>query len=148
MAFTQIYTIGFTGKRAEAFFNILKTKGVKQLLDIRLNNTSQLSAFAKKHDLAFFLKHLLNAEYVHEPLLAPTEDILKSYQKGQISWDEYEAAFLALMRQRQVEQKLSQELFETPSVLLCSEPTADKCHRRLVAEYLAKQWGNLEIIHL
>jgi uncharacterized protein (DUF488 family) len=148
MAFPQIYTIGFTGKSAEVFFNILKARDIKQLLDIRLNNTSQLSAFAKKNDLDFFLRRLLNAKYLHEPLLAPTEDILKAYQKGQMSWDDYETRFLLLLHQRQVESKFSRKNFEIPTVLLCSEPTADKCHRRLVAEYLAQQWGGVDIIHL
>ncbi|MGL4612201.1 MAG: DUF488 family protein, N3 subclade [Trueperaceae bacterium] len=117
-------------------------------MDVRLNNTSQLSAFAKKQDLAFFLRNILDADYVHEPRLAPTDDILKAYQKKEIDWTTYEVQFSALMYKRQVEKIVSKSLFVVPSVLLCSEPTPEKCHRRLVAEYLAQKWGKIEINHL
>ncbi len=148
MAFTQIYTVGFTHKSAEVFFGILRDNKIKQLVDVRLNNTSQLSAFAKKNDLAYFLKHLLGIDYCHEPLLAPTEDILKPYQKRQIDWAQYEEKFITLMTTREIDKKISRNLFEKPTVLLCSEATAESCHRRLVAEYLAKKWETIRIVHL
>lgn len=115
---------------------------------MRLHNTSQLAGFSKKADLAYFLKEILGAQYLHEPMLAPTEALLRGYQKGRISWAEYEGAFLELMRQRRVEQHVPKGLFAKPAVLLCSEHSADRCHRRLVAEYLADKWGSVEIIHL
>lgn len=115
---------------------------------MRLNNTSQLAGFSKRADLAYFLKQILGADYRHEPLLAPKGNLLKAYRKGQIGWPEYEAGFLSLMRERQVEQRLDRGLFAQPTVLLCSEPTAERCHRRLAAEYLAQRWGDVEVIHL
>ena len=144
----EIYTIGFAKKSAEAFFGALRKAGIKRLVDIRLNNTSQLAGFTKRDDLKFFLKELCNSEYIHEPLLAPTPEILNSYKKKKISWQEYEQRFLELMSERKIEQKIDRSLFNGPTVLLCSEPKADRCHRRLVLEYLQNNWGNLKIIHL
>ena len=144
----EIYTIGFAKKSAEAFFGALRKAGIKRLVDIRLNNTSQLAGFTKRDDLKFFLKELCNAEYIHEPLLAPTPEILNSYKKKKISWQEYEQRFLELMAERKIEEKIDRSLFNGPTVLLCSEPKADRCHRRLVLEYLQNNWGNLKIIHL
>ena len=144
----EVYTTGFTKKTAAQFFGTLKQAGIKRLVDIRLNNSSQLAAFAKKDDLPFFLQEICGIEYLHEPLLAPTQDILDAYKKQKGSWAEYERRFVALLRERKIEEKISPKLFEIPTVLLFSELTADHCHRRLVAEYLAEKWGNLEIIHL
>ncbi len=144
----EIYTIGFAKKSAEAFFGALRKAGIKRLIDIRLSNTSQLAGFTKKDDLKFFLKELCDAEYIHEPLLAPTLEILNSYKKKKISWQEYEQRFLELMAERKIEEKIDRSLFNGPTVLLCSEPKADRCHRRLVLEYLQNNWGNLRIIHL
>ncbi len=144
----EIYTIGFAKKSAEAFFGALRKAGIKRLVDIRLNNTSQLAGFTKRDDLKFFLKELCNSEYIHEPLLAPTLEILNSYKKKKISWQEYEQRFLELMAERKIEEKIDRSLFNGPTVLLCSEPKADRCHRRLVLEYLQNNWGNLRIIHL
>ncbi|MDO9350316.1 MAG: DUF488 domain-containing protein [Deltaproteobacteria bacterium] len=144
----EIYTIGFAKKSAEAFFGALRKAGIKRLVDIRLNNTSQLAGFTKRDDLKFFLKELCNSEYIHEPLLAPTLEILNSYKKKKISWQEYEQRFLELMAERKIEEKIDRSLFNGPTVLLCSEPKADRCHRRLVLEYLQNNWGNLKIIHL
>lgn len=144
----EIYTIGFAKKSAEAFFGALRKAGIKRLVDIRLNNTSQLAGFTKRDDLKFFLKELCNSEYIHEPLLAPTPEILNSYKKKKISWQEYEQRFLDLMAERKIEEKIDRSLFNGPTVLLCSEPKADRCHRRLVLEYFQNNWGNLKIMHL
>lgn len=144
----EVYTIGFTKKTAAEFFGLLRHTGIKRLLDVRLNNSSQLAGFAKRADLAFFLEELCGAEYVHEPLLAPTQDLLDAYKKQKGSWAEYERRFLTLMAERQIEDQIERSLFNQPTVLLCSEETADHCHRRLVLEYLQKKWGNLQIIHL
>jgi uncharacterized protein (DUF488 family) len=132
----EIYTIGFTQTTAERFFERLVTAGVKRLLDVRLNNTSQLAGFAKANDLPFFLRELIGAGYEHEPLLAPTKELLDEYKKRKGDWAAYEAAFLELMVAREVEQKLAIDDFETPTALLCSEATAEHCHRRLVCEHL------------
>jgi uncharacterized protein (DUF488 family) len=144
----EVYTTGFTKKTAAQFFGSLKQAGIKQLIDIRLNNSSQLAGFTKKEDLRFFLKEICGIEYRHEPLLAPTQDMLGAYKKQKGSWSDYEQRFLSLMRERKIEEKIDPKLFETPTVLLCSEATAEHCHRRLVSEYLREKWGNLEIIHL
>lgn len=145
----EVYTIGFTKKTATEFFGALKRAGVKRLLDVRLNNSSQLAGFAKKDDLRFFLAEICGAEYIHEPLLAPTQDLLDDYKKKKGRWEDYESRFLHLMAERRVEDKIDPKLFEVPTALLCSEATAEHCHRRLVLEYLRNKWGNnLAIVHL
>lgn len=144
----EIYSIGFTKKTAEQFFGRLKKAGIKRLLDVRLNNKSQLAAFTKRNDLPFFLRELCGADYIHEPLLAPTKEILDNYKKGKGSWQEYEKRFLALLAERKIEEQIDQELFKVPTVLLCSESTAECCHRRLVLEYLQEKWGDIKIVHL
>jgi uncharacterized protein (DUF488 family) len=144
----EIYSIGFTQKTAEQFFGLLKRAGVRRLLDVRLNNVSQLAGFTKREDLQFFLKAICGAEYQHEPMLAPTQEILDDYKKRKGSWLKYEARFVALMAERKIEEKIDRSLFSIPTVLLCSEPTAEHCHRRLVLEYLEEKWGNLKIMHL
>ena len=144
----EIYSIGFTQRSAEDFFTTLKSAGIRRLLDVRLNNTSQLAAFAKKDDLAYFLKAICNAEYRHEPLLAPTQEILDTYKKRKGDWAAYEREFLGILRERGIEKKLDRAQFAQPTVLLCSELTAEHCHRRLVLEYLANKWGDVTIHHL
>jgi len=144
----EIYTIGFTKKTAAEFFESLKHHRVERLIDVRVNNTSQLAAFAKRDDLTYFLRELVGAEYVHEPLLAPTKELLKAYRDGDVDWDSYEKAFLDLMAERRIEDGVSREVFHKRTVLLCSEPTPDRCHRRLVIEYLDHAWGGVEAVDL
>ncbi|CAM3031157.1 DUF488 family protein [Vibrio rarus] len=132
----NIYTIGFTKKGAERFFTLLKRNGVKTLIDVRLNNASQLAGFAKKNDLAYFLKELCNIDYIHMPKLSPSEEILKGYKAKTLSWAEYEIRFNALLQQRKAETLLSDDTL-SDACFLCSEHEADQCHRRLVAEYIA-----------
>src|SRR5262249_17944325 len=144
----EIYSIGFTQKTAEKFFGILKQYSIKQLLDIRLNNVSQLAGFAKKNDLQYFLREICGAQYLHEPLLAPTQEILDEYKKEKGSWSVYETKFLRLMEERGIESRLDRGIFSVPTVMLCSEPTAEHCHRRLVLEYLQQRWEGVTIRHL
>jgi uncharacterized protein (DUF488 family) len=144
----EIYTIGFTQTTAERFFERLANAGVARLLDVRLNNTSQLAGFAKAKDLPYFLQELVGATYEHEPLLAPTQELLDEYKKRNGDWSTYEARFLELMESREIESALAISDFATPTVLLCSEATADHCHRRLVCEYLASRWPDVRPVHL
>ena len=144
----EIYTIGFTQTTAERFFGKLRQAGIRRLVDVRLNNASQLAGFAKRGDLEYFLAEICGAQYVHIPQLAPTQEILDAYKKQKGSWEQYEDQFLQLMAQRKIEEISRSELFDVPAVLLCSELTADYCHRRLVLEYLDRQWGNVQAIHL
>jgi uncharacterized protein (DUF488 family) len=144
----EIYSIGFTKKSAGEFFGTLKAHGIERLLDVRLNNTSQLAAFAKQADLAYFLNEICAAAYEHEPLLAPTQDILDAYKKNKGDWDTYTEAYLSLIRTRKVESVLSMESFQKKTVLLCSEATAEHCHRRLALEYLQQHWEGVIIRHL
>lgn len=144
----EIYSIGFTKKTAEQFFSLLKGAGIRRLLDVRLNNVSQLAGFSKREDLRYFLKQICGAEYVHEPMLAPTQEMLDDYKKKKGAWEEYERGFLALMSERRIEENLDKSMFASPTVLLCSEPTPEHCHRRLVLEYLQKYWPDLTIRHL
>jgi len=144
----EVYTIGFARRSAEEFFGALRRAGVRRLVDVRLSNTSQLAGFTKKGDLAFFLRELCGAEYVHEPSLALTRELRDAYAKGDIGWEEYERRYLALLESRRVVEKLERSLLEGPAVLLCSESSPERCHRRLAAEYLAREWGGLEVTHL
>ena len=144
----DVFTIGFTKKSAEQFFGILKKNGIKRLVDVRLNNVSQLAGFTKREDLQFFLEEICGADYVHEPLLAPTQEMLDTYKKAKGDWKEYEKEFLRLITARKIEDRIDQSLFSVPAVLLCSEPTAEHCHRRLVVEYLQGKWTDVRIKHL
>jgi uncharacterized protein (DUF488 family) len=144
----HVFTIGFTKKSAEQFFGILQANQIQRLVDVRLNNVSQLAGFSKRDDLRYFLRAICNAEYVHEPLLAPTHAMLDSYKKEQGSWQDYAPKFLALMAERKIETAIDPSLFSVRTVLLCSEPTAEHCHRRLVVEYLQAKWGDLTVEHL
>ena len=144
----EIFTIGFTKTTAADFFDRLKRAGIKRLIDVRLNNVSQLAGFAKRDDLAYFLREICGSEYLHEPLLAPTQELLDAYKKQKGSWAEYEREFLTLMADRKIEESIPRNRFAVPTVLLCSEDTAEHCHRRLVAEYLREKWGDCRIVHL
>ncbi len=144
----EVYTIGFARRSAEGFFQTLRRAGIRLLVDVRLNNTSQLAGFTKKNDLAFFLRELCGADYRHEPSLAPTGELLDEYTKKRIGWEEYERRFFALLEERHVEDRLERGMFAGPTVLLCSEAGPERCHRRLVLEYLDGKWGGLEIVHL
>lgn len=144
----KIYTIGFTRKSAEEFFGILKKNDIDLLIDIRLNNVSQLAGFTKSDDLKFFLKTLNGCDYVHEVTLAPTKDILDSYKKKIISWGQYEKQYKILMEKRGTYKRISDKYKDYQSIcLLCSEPEPSHCHRRLLAEMIAAEF-DISITHL
>ncbi|MEZ4525062.1 MAG: DUF488 domain-containing protein [Desulfobacterales bacterium] len=143
----KLFTIGFTQRSAENFFSALSSARVKRVADVRLNNVSQLAGFAKREDLRWFLKTICGADYLHLPELAPSQEILEAYKKNKGLWAVYEKDFLQLMAERKAEQTLSGILSDR-DCLLCSEKEPEKCHRRLVAEYLKEKWGNVEIVHL
>jgi len=143
----RLFTIGFTQKSAQQFFALLRQPGLRRVIDVRLNNTSQLAGFAKQDDLRFFLRELLDLEYVHLPLLAPTQTMLDAYRKLGGSWERYAADFAALLQERRIEEALQRELLDG-ACLLCSEAKPQQCHRLLVAEYLNEKWGGIEIRHL
>lgn len=148
MSKSQVRTIGFTQSTAEGFFERLFKSGVKKVVDVRLHNTSQLAGFAKSEDLAYFLRKMGGVQYVHQPLLAPTDAMLKAFKKEKGDWSVYEGRFLDLMAERKIEARLKPEMFDG-TCLLCSEATPHHCHRRLVCEYLNEKWdGVLEVTHL
>ena len=144
-----LYTIGFTKKTAEKFFTLLKNAGVKRIVDIRLNNASQLAGFAKGADLKYFAKAILGAEYVHITDLAPTKELLKSYQDKETSWNGYVRIFSGILENRHIKEKYKVEEFDK-SCFLCTEDTPEQCHRRLVAEYFKDKNPDKEIkiVHL
>ncbi|WP_409076063.1 DUF488 family protein (plasmid) [Pantoea sp. C3] len=144
----KVFSIGFTEKPAEKFFNLIKSQpDLRTLVDVRLNNVSQLAGFAKKNDLKYFLKELCNVDYVHMPDLAPTKEMLDPYKKGNVSWEVYEGNFLNLMAKRNIER--IDKLVIEDSCLLCSEHKPHHCHRRLVIEYLNSHWDtDFEVKHL
>lgn len=143
----KLYTIGFTKKNAQKFFETLRSSDTKRVVDVRLNNVSQLAGFAKRDDLAYFLDQVCKIGYVHLPDLAPTQDMLDEYKKKGGDWDTYEKRFLDLMEMRRIEERVSKEVIDG-GCLLCSEDKPHQCHRRLVAEYLNQHWGNVDIAHL
>ncbi|KQR74769.1 hypothetical protein ASG35_18815 [Burkholderia sp. Leaf177] len=144
----QVTTIGFTQKSAERFFTLLKEADVKTVLDVRLNNTSQLAGFSKKPDLEFFLSSMFDINYIDLRELTPERDHLKRYQSGDMSWDDYASAYIEVLAKRRVESNLDITVFNG-ACLLCSEHTPDRCHRRLALEYLNSRWSNrLTIRHL
>ena len=136
----NLYTIGFTKKTAEEFFSSIKSYRILKVIDIRLKNVSQLSGFAKKEDLKYFLTTLCDCEYQHLPMLAPTKDLLEGYKKKKITWEEYENEFNKIITERKIENFVSPEELDF-SCFLCSEFEPDQCHRRLVADYLSKKFN-------
>jgi uncharacterized protein (DUF488 family) len=143
----RVFTIGFTKKSAEEFFEKLRAEGVRRVLDVRLNNTSQLAGFSKHDDLKYFLKQIAGIDYLEAPLLAPTQPLLDAYKKNHGRWEDYERDFLQLMKERRIEEKIDPSLL-AGGCLLCSEDTPHHCHRRLVVDYLQKCWGNLDVKHI
>lgn len=143
----KIWTIGFTKKSAEEFFGLLLRSGAKRLVDVRLNNSSQLAGFSKRDDLEYFLKAICGMDYAHVPELAPTQEMLDAYKTKQVDWAEYERRFAGLLAYRKVEEIVPRETLDD-AILLCSEPKAEKCHRRLVAEYFQSKWPDVVITHL
>ena len=143
----KVYTIGFTKTTAESFFSRLQKAGVKKVLDVRLNNVSQLAGFAKRTDLRYFLRAISGIDYVHRPDLAPTQEMLDAYKKQGGEWAQYEERFLGLMASRRIEETVARDTVDG-ACLLCSEDKPVHCHRRLVADYLRDKWGDLEIVHL
>ncbi|MSQ15140.1 MAG: DUF488 domain-containing protein [Dehalococcoidia bacterium] len=143
----RVYTIGFTKKSAADFFSAIRKSGVKRVVDVRLNNVSQLAGFSKRDDLRYFLSEICEVEYVQLPALAPTQEMLDAYKKRKGDWLTYERAFLDLMKERDIKETIQRDLIND-SCLLCSEDKPEHCHRRLIAEYLCDQWGDIEIIHI
>jgi uncharacterized protein (DUF488 family) len=143
----RILTIGFTKTTAEQFFGTLRQAGVVRVVDVRLHNTSQLAGFAKRDDLAFFLREIAGIEYLHLPMLAPTEEMLRAYRRGGGGWSDYERRFLDLIAERRIAERLDPAIMDG-ACLLCSESAPHACHRRLVAEHLREAWSDVEIQHL
>jgi uncharacterized protein (DUF488 family) len=144
----KIYTIGYSQKSAAQFFYQLKQiAGLSKIIDVRLNNSSQLAGFTKKDSLDFFLKEILAIDYIHLPILAPTKKIFSDYKNKMVNWTSYTEQFLQLMEERSVETQLNPKMLDN-SCLLCSEHSPEHCHRRLIVEYLSRHWENLEILHI
>jgi uncharacterized protein (DUF488 family) len=143
----NVYTIGFTKKSARSFFTRIRDSDAGGLIDVRLNNVSQLAGFSKRNDLEYFTETILGIPYRHLTELAPTQSLLDQYKKITHDWAAYERNFLQLMAERRVEDRISKEVL-ADACLLCTEPTAERCHRRLVAEYLRDKWGDVDIHHL
>lgn len=143
----KLFTIGFTKKNAEEFFSRLMKAEIKTLVDIRLNNRSQLAGFAKEQDLKYFLKTIAGIDYIYRPEWAPTQEMLDSYKKYKNSWQVYETAFNKLITERKIERFADARTLDR-ACLLCSEDTPEHCHRRLVAEHLKNKFDGIEICHL
>ena len=136
----HVYTIGFTRKSAEQFFELIRSVGALSLTDVRRRPATQLSGFAQSRDLLYLLPKLAGIPYRHEPLLAPSTELLDDYRRHGLAWEHYVPRYLAELRERRVEAALDPVDFDG-TILLCSEPTTERCHRRLCVEYLAQHWG-------
>jgi uncharacterized protein (DUF488 family) len=149
MVLMKLYTIGFTQKSARQFFSLLLNHGVQRLIDIRINPHGQLAGFARQEDLPYFLNELAGGcQYLYLPVLAPTRELMSNYRENK-DWAGYATRFEALMDERNIPAALDRSIFETVTgCLLCSESIPEHCHRRLVAERLAKVWRSVEIVHL
>jgi len=144
-----LFTIGFTQKSAETFFELIKENQIELLIDVRLNNKSQLAGFSKGTDLDYFLKEICNCKYVHCQEYAPTKEILDDYKKKKISWKEYVEQFIPLMEKRDFPQTFIKRFAGYERIcLLCSEPTPEQCHRRLLAEMVKSENDAIIIKHI
>ena len=145
----KLYTIGFTKKRAETFFNLLIENKVKTLVDIRINRNSQLSGFAKSRDLPYFLKQLAGIKYCVKTEFAPTRELLTSYREKLIGWEKYEKLYIGLLDRQRIAGLIYLKAYDC-ACFLCSEHLPDKCHRRLLVEYLKEKLPekDIEIVHL
>jgi uncharacterized protein (DUF488 family) len=144
----KTFTIVFTQKGANKFFTLIKDNNISRIIDVRVNNVSQLAGFAKRDDLKFFLSELCDADYIHLEELAPTKDILSDYKKKIITWEDYEDKFLNLIAKRNIERSVDKSMLDN-GCLLCSEHKPHYCHRRLVVEYLNDRWNtDIEVVHL
>lgn len=145
----KVCTIGFTKKTAKQFFSILTKNNIDTVVDIRLNNSSQLAGFSKYPDIEFFLEKICNTGYKHDLHFAPKDSTLTKYKKKQISWDEYEKEFAQTMMERKITEYIKANYSSEGSIcLLCSEPTPENCHRRLVANYFKEIFHEVQILHL
>ncbi|TJX12702.1 DUF488 domain-containing protein [Tissierella creatinini] len=145
----KIYTIGFTKKTAERFFNILKENRIELVLDIRLNNTSQLAGFAKFPDIKYFLNQICGIEYIHDVRFSPSEETLKRYKKKAINWEQYISEFNITMNERNINKDIKENYSLDKNVcLLCSEVTSENCHRSLVSSRFKDIFGDIDIINL
>jgi uncharacterized protein (DUF488 family) len=144
---TNLFTIGFTQKSAEKFFDLLMKNKVKRIVDIRINNSSQLAGFAKSEDLKYFAEKIAGIGYIYMPELAPTLEMMRNYRAKGSSWEKYQREYLKLINKRKISEKINIKEFDR-SCFLCSEHTPENCHRRLLTEYLQKHNKNVKIIHL
>lgn len=143
-----LYTIGFTKKSAEQFFNLLRDNHVRQLVDIRISNGSQLAGFAKGKDLEFFLKEICHIPYKHITNFAPTKELLDLWRQKKVTWKEYEDIYTTILKERDILRKYGVKPFDG-SCFLCSEETPEQCHRRLLTEYMKKySTEDVRIVHL
>jgi len=118
------------------------------LVDTRLKPSSQLSGFARGVDLPYFLENLIQCDYQHALLMSPTDELLSRYREEK-DWEQYERAFVSLLYERDVINTIQKDWWAAHKIcLLCSEHEPEHCHRRLVAEYIASYWSDVEIHHL
>ena len=144
----ELFTIGFTKRSAAQFFGALQSVNIGLVVDIHLNNTSQLAGFTKRADLAYFLDRICGIPYRHEPTFAPTSELLVAMRGGELPWDEFAGAFRNLLDERRAAGHLERTVLSERPVLLCAEYDAGECHRSIVAEYLSGQWGGCNVVHL
>lgn len=148
----SIFTIGSNGKSAKKFFELLKYNNVDLLLDVRLNNTSQLAGITKGGlgNLDYLLKNICNIDYIHDLKLAPSKLMLDNYKnKKNMNWDTYTEMFLELYESRNLNNYIQENYLSMNKniCLLCSEEKYQECHRGIITNELNKKY-KINVIHL
>jgi uncharacterized protein (DUF488 family) len=142
----NIYTIGYTPKTAEQFFELIKKNNIKLLLDIRLNNKSQIAGFTKRENLPYFLWELCQCKYEHCLEFTPNEEM---YNEKKISWERYTRDYIILIESRGTYKNFIDRFADYENIcLLCSESTPDRYHRRLLAEMIIQNNPDTILTHL
>ncbi len=142
----RIFTIGFTKKSAEQFFDILQKNEIDLIADVRLNNKGQLAGFTKERDFKYFLS-LFKIDFIHLINFAPTKGLRNSYHSDW-NYEIYKNNYIKLLNSRDAVTNLVKLNLPYNNIcLLCSEPEADKCHRSVAAEEISKKLS-LSVSHV
>ena len=147
----DLYTIGFTKKTAEQFYNLIRNNGITTIIDVRLNNTSQLASFSKYPDIVFFLHEICNCKYISERFFSPEEKTLKDYKNNAITWEEYVIQFNETLERRCIKDFISRnysKIVQNEKIcFLCSEDLPNMCHRKIIADIFAELF-DMKVNHL
>ena len=143
----ELFTIGYTKKSAEKFFEIMSDNKIEIVADVRLYNSTQLAGFSKSVDLQYFLKKICGCNYIALKQLAPNPSLFENYKNGKTTWNEYEKIYNKFL-DTQANLDFFYAFKNKRICILCAESTPEHCHRRLIAEKISKTHDNVKITHL